>query len=258
MSIANPRWLTIAGLILLSVFVSQTAKADIIQLSSDQSFVSGLILRETPDSVTVRVRDAAGRTRERVFARSEISAVIRTIDGSIWNARTENSPDELFRYAEQLASFPADHEAYWQLQRLLSFLLDQPLSDPLREAVVRLQLSSMRPGVARLELDWEQFFQSHDPTVGNRDWQAQLVRQLGAVDRRNLLATLVARRHGASWKESWEAVRRGPIAQASLPTLTRLESWLKDDSVQVHPGLLRMEMLIRGQAVDRSPAWPQQ
>jgi hypothetical protein len=125
-------------------------QGDLLWFSRGSAPVSGLLVEETAEGVTFRLRRADGSTDTRVYPVSEVRRVVRTVDAKQLSDWSQRPAIEGFQVAETWLSITSDQEAQFQGQQLLSHLLTRAdLSPELRRAVECLQVASLRPGVRR-------------------------------------------------------------------------------------------------------------
>jgi len=244
-------WFTIVfgpAVLLLS---STLVQGDMLLLSRPGRQVSGILVQQYDDRIVFDVRDRENKVSRQEFLPADIRKLIRTIDQSILGDIENRSAEDLFTFAENLVSLSADHEAYFQSQRVLDLLLKRSnLAVEFTEAVERLKLVSLRPGLERSRLlsQWIVAGKSLPNAQLIGDSAAWATGLISDSKRKQLLGVLRSSRamenQGQYVQKALVSLRATATQDDSLVELCdQVDQWCETDSVETRVRLLRLEIL---------------
>ena len=134
---------------------ADVARGDLLQLADGSPPVAGQLIEENAREVKFQVWDAAGRKTVTTYPATAVLRVIRTIDPTTLEKLPSLPPSETLVVAETLLAITEDAAATASGLGLLRDLLARDDLEPaLRQAVERLQVNALRPGLARAR--WQQ------------------------------------------------------------------------------------------------------
>lgn len=129
---------------------SANVRGDLLQLADGSPPVAGRLIEENASEVKFQTWDPSGQTPVTTYPAALVQRVIRTVDPATLEQLPEQPPSESLRVAETLLAITQDAAAVACGQGLLRDLLRRDDLEPaLRQAVERLQLNSLQPGLAR-------------------------------------------------------------------------------------------------------------
>lgn len=134
---------------------ADVASGDLLQLADGSPPVAGRLLEENAHEVNFQVWDVAGRQTPTTYPATAVLRVIRTIDPATLEKLPSLPPSETLVVAETLLAITEDAAATASgLGLLRDMLARDDLEPALRQAVERLQVNALRPGLARAR--WQQ------------------------------------------------------------------------------------------------------
>lgn len=129
---------------------SANVRGDLLQLADGSPPVAGRLIEENAREVKFQTWDPSGQAPVTTYPAALVQRVIRTIDPATLEQLPEQPPRESLRVAETLLAITQDAAAVACGQGLLRDLLRRDDLEPaVRQAVERLQLNSLQPGLAR-------------------------------------------------------------------------------------------------------------
>jgi hypothetical protein len=255
------------------------AHGDLLQLTDGSPPFAGRLIEENAREVKFQVWDANGKKRVVTYPASAVLRVIRTLDPATLEQLPRRPPSESLIVAETLLAITEDAAATASgLDLLRETLARDDLEPALRQAVERLQVNNLRPGLARarwqLSLAQTTPQPSHTEALSPDDpWEWHLAR-LDEPTRSAWRQALTQDRHptpGATPSPAQDraAIPRQQLQQAIFKTeqalpprdprtdwCSELRATLNTDDFSALVTILRLELLLQSTPARDTPAAP--